>query len=178
MSRIGKQPITLPAGVTVTPQGGGYLVKGQRGEIRVSAQEGVDVKVEKNAVTLTRQSDLPRHRARHGLARQLLSNAVHGVSAGFSKRLEVSGVGYRIALKGKALEMEIGFSHPVRYEPQPGITLGVEEKNIIVVAGADKQKVGQAAAEIRAIKPPDPYKAKGVRYSGEVIRRKVGKVGA
>jgi large subunit ribosomal protein L6 len=178
MSRVGKKPISLPQGVTASVAGDVCTVKGTRGELAVAIPLGVEVAVKDGTVTVSRKGDSARHRALHGLTQRLLVNAAEGVSKGFVRRLEMSGVGYRMAVKGKKLEMELGFSHPVIYEPPAGVTLSIEEKNVIVVAGTDKQKVGHVAAELRRIKPPDPYKVKGIKYAGEVVHRKVGKVGA
>lgn len=178
MSRVGKKPIPLPQGVAANVAGDVCTVKGTRGELTVAIPLGIEVAVKDGTVTVSRKADSPRHRALHGLTQRLLVNAAEGVSKGFVRRLEMSGVGYRIAVKGRKLEMELGFSHPVIYEPPAGVTLSLEGKNVIVVSGTDKQQVGHAAAELRRIKPPDPYKVKGIKYAGEVIHRKVGKVGA
>lgn len=178
MSRIGKNPVALPQGVTLESKAGACLIKGQRGSLTVAFPETLTVEVADQTALVSRRSNHPRVRAIHGTIRQLISNAVHGVSTGFTRRLEVSGVGYRLAMKGKSLELEVGFSHPVKYDPPDGISLAIEDKVFIVVAGIDKQQVGQVASEIRGIKPPDPYKAKGIKYQGEVIQRKAGKVGA
>jgi large subunit ribosomal protein L6 len=178
MSRVGKKPIPLPQGVTTSVAGDVCTVKGTLGELTVAIPLGIEVAVKDGTVTVSRKGDLPRYRALHGLTQRLLVNAAEGVSKGFVRRLEMSGVGYRIAVKGRKLEMELGFSHPVIYEPPAGVTLSLEGKNVIVVSGTDKQQVGHAAAELRRIKPPDPYKVKGIKYAGEVIHRKVGKVGA
>lgn len=178
MSRVGKKPILLPQGVAVSVAGGVCAVKGTRGKLSVAVPSGIEVAVKDGTVTVSRKGDAPRYRALHGLTQRLLVNAAEGVSKGFVRRLEVNGVGYRIAVKGKKLEMELGFSHPIIYEPPAGVTLSIEGKNVIVVEGTDKQQVGHVAAELRRIKPPDPYKAKGIKYAGEVIHRKVGKVGA
>ena len=178
MSRVGNKPIEIPKGVTATLAGGLWKVKGPKGEISVPLPPGTEAKVDGAVVRLTRKGNLPTERAMHGLARQLIANAVTGVSVGFTRKLEVKGVGFRIEMKGKDLALEMGFSHPVSFSPPPGVTIAIEDKTNIIVSGADKQKVGQVAAELRGIKPPDPYKAKGIKYQEEVIRRKVGKVGA
>jgi large subunit ribosomal protein L6 len=158
MSRIGRAPIPVPEGVEVTLKGQHVAVKGPRGELIV-----------------TRPTDRGPHRALHGLSRTLVANMVHGVTQGFEKRLEIVGVGYRASLRGDALEIAAGFSHPVSIPAPPGITFEVPAPTQIVVRGIDKQAVGQIAAEIRRVRPPEPYKGKGIRYAGEPVRRKVGK---
>jgi large subunit ribosomal protein L6 len=175
VSRIGKQPIPIPSGVEVKIDGSTVTVKGPKGELSRTFSEDMTIKLEDGEVTVTRPSDERTHRALHGLTRSLLANMVTGVSAGFSKRLEIVGVGYRAALKGSDLEMQLGFSHPVLITAEPGIAFEVPAPTRITVSGIDKQRVGQIAAEIRGWRPPEPYKGKGVRYEGEHVRRKLGK---
>lgn len=178
MSRIGKKPISVPSGVTITVGNNNFVtVKGPKGtlsqqlppEIAISQQDGV--------ATVTRPSDEKHHKALHGLSRSLLNNMVVGVSTGFQKVLEINGVGYRATKTGRNLTMALGFSHPVIVEAPDGIDLNVGERNTVIVAGADKQLVGEVAANIRSLRPPEPYKGKGIKYSDETIRRKAGKAG-
>ena len=176
MSRIGKQPIAIPAGVTITVGDKDITVAGPKGQLIVPLQEKVKVVVEDNQIVVTRDDDEPKSRAWHGLQRALLNNAVQGVSKGFEKKLEINGVGFRLNGGGKAIEMALGFSHPVKYEAPEGVELKTD-KMTITVSGIDKQKVGQVAAEIRALKKPEPYKGKGIKYADEVILRKAGKAG-
>jgi large subunit ribosomal protein L6 len=175
VSRIGKQPIPVPSGVEVKIDGSTVTVKGPKGELTQTFSEEMTVKLEDGEITVTRPSDERNHRALHGLTRSLLANMVTGVSEGFSKNLEIVGVGYRAALKGSDLEMQLGFSHPVLVIAEPGITFEVPVPTKITVSGIDKQRVGQVASEIRRWRPPEPYKGKGVRYQGEHVRRKLGK---
>lgn len=175
MSRIGKKPIPVPAGVDVTIDGTNVTVKGPKGELSKSFYEFLTIAQEGNEIVVTRPDDSRTSRAMHGLTRALLNNMVVGVSEGFQKKLELQGVGYRVALKGKNLELALGFSHPVVVEPQDGITFEVPDNTHIVVKGIDNQQVGQVAADIRDFRPPEPYKGKGIRYEGEVVRRKLGK---
>jgi large subunit ribosomal protein L6 len=175
VSRIGKQPIPVPSGVDVKIDGSTVTVKGPKGELTQTFSEEMTVKLEDGEITVTRPSDERNHRALHGLTRSLLANMVTGVSEGFSKNLEIVGVGYRAALKGSDLEMQLGFSHPVLVIAEPGITFEVPAPTKITVSGIDKQRVGQVASEIRRWRPPEPYKGKGVRYQGEHVRRKLGK---
>lgn len=177
MSRIGKLPIQIPSGVTITVDQGVVNVTGPKGTLTVDVLSHVDVTVTDGVLTVTRKSDEKVARAQHGLIRALINNQVTGVSKGFEKKLELNGVGYRVSGGGNAINMTLGFSHPVEYKAPEGITLTVE-KNLITVAGIDKQKVGQVAAEIRALKKPEPYKGKGIKYVDEVIKRKAGKAGA
>jgi large subunit ribosomal protein L6 len=177
MSRIGNKPIPLPQGVTATIQGKDVRVKGPKGELKLTVAEPIQVVKEETVLRVTRPSDEGPVRALHGLSRTLIANMVTGVTTGYSKTLEIVGVGYRVQAKGKDLEFSLGFSHPVLVEPPEGITFRVEAPTRFVVEGIDKQLVGETAARIRKIRKPDPYKAKGVRYQGEVIRRKVGKAG-
>jgi large subunit ribosomal protein L6 len=175
MSRIGRAPIPVPDGVTVEIRGQHVSVKGPRGELSHTVVQPIGVRQEDGQLVVTRPSDRGPHRALHGLSRTLIANLVEGVTQGFERRLEIVGVGYRAQLRGQALEIAAGYSHPVTITPPPGITFEVPAPTQIVVRGIDKQAVGQAAAEIRAVRPPEPYKGKGIRYAGEAVRRKVGK---
>lgn len=177
MSRIGKRPITLPAKVTVTINGQQVAVKGPKGELSRVLPAGVTIETEGDTVTVNRVNDSRMARERHGLCRTLVANMVEGVSNGFTRRLEIQGVGYRAAVQGKNLNMNMGYSHPVLIEPPDGIQFQVENNVNVLVSGIDKEIVGNTAAKIRAVRPPEPYKGKGVRYAGEVVRRKVGKTG-
>ncbi len=176
MSRIGKQPIVVPAGVTITVGDKEITVAGPKGSLSVPVQQNTKTTVEDGKITVTRKDDEPESRAWHGLQRALLNNAVIGVTQGFKKELEVNGVGFRLQGGGKQIEMALGFSHPVKYTAPEGVELKVDKMNIIVT-GIDKQKVGQCAAEIRALKKPEPYKGKGIKYVDETILRKAGKAG-
>lgn len=177
MSRIGKLPVTVPSGVNVDINDGEVAVKGPKGELRQRVLQYVTVKLEDGKVVVERKGDAKEHRAAHGLTRTLVNNMVEGVSKGFRKSLEIQGVGYRAAKSGEKLNLTLGFSHPVSYDPPKGIALSVEGTNKIHVDGIDKQQVGQVAAEIRNLRPPEPYKGKGVRYAGEIVRKKLGKAG-
>lgn len=177
MSRIGKLPIQVPSGVTITVDQGVVNVTGPKGTLSQEVLPHVAVQVADGVVTVTRKSDEKVAKAQHGLVRALVNNLVTGVSKGFEKKLELKGVGYRVSGGGNTINMSLGFSHPVEYKAAEGVTLTVE-KNLITVAGIDKQKVGQVAAEIRALKKPEPYKGKGIKYVDEVIIRKAGKTGA
>jgi len=177
MSRIGRLPIPIPSGVDIAIDGQAVSVKGPKGELNFTVAEPISVVREDTVLRVTRPSDEGHVRALHGLSRTLIANMVTGVTTGYSKTLEIVGVGYRVQAKGKALEFSLGFSHPVLVEPPEGITFRVEAPTRFVVEGIDKQLVGEIAARIRKLRKPDPYKAKGVRYQGEVIRRKVGKAG-
>ena len=178
MSRIGKKPVVIPAGVTVNVAEGNVVTgKGPKGELTYTFNAEMNINVEGNVLTVTRPSDEAHHRALHGLTRTLISNMVEGVEKGFSKELEVNGVGMRAEKKGTQLVMRLGFSHEVIMDEIPGITVEVPAPNKIIVRGADKQVVGQFAAEVRGKRPPEPYKGKGIKYTTEVIRRKVGKTG-
>ena len=178
MSRIGREPIDLPAGVEVKIDGQNIAVKGPKGELSMVAHPNMTVTQEGNVLHVTRPNDMKENRALHGLTRSLVHNMVVGVSQGYQKTLDVNGVGYRVALEGQKLVMNLGYSHQVFVEPPKGITIEVPNPNQIVIKGADKQLVGQFAAEVREKRPPEPYKGKGIKYSDEVIRRKVGKTGA
>ena len=175
MSRIGKLAIPVPSGVTVTIDGNNVKVKGPRGELTRSLPADITVSQADAQLTVTRPSDEQRHRALHGLTRSLVANMVEGVTKGFEKRLEIQGVGYRAALRGTALELSVGYSHQVVMNEPDGIQFEVPTPTEVVVKGIDKQKVGQTAAEIREVRPPEPYKGKGIRYQGEHVARKVGK---
>jgi large subunit ribosomal protein L6 len=175
MSRIGKRPIEIPDGVTVEIGEGVVSVKGPKGELSQSVSPSMRIEQSNRTVTVERPSDRGEHRALHGLTRTLVANMVEGVTNGFEKRLEIQGVGYRARLQGKALEMTLGYSHPVSVSPPDGIEFEVPQPTEVVVRGIDKQLVGETAARVRKQRPPEPYKGKGVRYSGEYVRRKVGK---
>jgi len=177
MSRVGKMPIDVPSGVTVDIKGENVTVKGPRGELSRTISTEMLINLESNTLTVTRPSESKKHRAFHGLTRSLLANMVEGVSRGFEKTLDIIGVGYRAEKVGEKLVIRIGFSHPVEVTPLPGITLSVEGNNRIKVSGINKEDVGEMAAEIRAIRPPDAYKGKGIRYAGEVVHLKPGKAG-
>ncbi|GEE04039.1 50S ribosomal protein L6 [Gordonia spumicola] len=177
MSRIGKNPIAIPAGVDVTVDGQDVKVKGPKGELSLTVSEPIAVAVEENSIVVTRPNDERRSRALHGLSRTLVNNLVIGVTQGYTRKMEIFGVGYRVAAKGKDLEFALGYSHPVPIEAPEGITFAVESPTKFSVSGIDKQQVGQISANIRRLRRPDPYKGKGVRYEGEQIRRKVGKTG-
>lgn len=176
MSRIGKLPIAIPSGVTITIDPEEITVAGSKGTLKQFTMPGVSVKQEDQEIIVTRDNDQPKNRAKHGLMRALINNMVLGVSEGFSKKLEINGVGYRVASQGTDLKLNVGFSHDVIYKVPQGITAAVEQ-NTITVSGIDKQQVGQVAAEIRALKKPEPYKGKGIKYEGERIIRKSGKSG-
>jgi large subunit ribosomal protein L6 len=175
MSRIGRRPIEIPDGVTVEIGAGVVSVKGPKGELSQSVSPSMRIEQSNGTLTVERPSDRGEHRALHGLTRTLVANMVEGVTNGFEKRLEIQGVGYRARLQGKALEMTLGFSHPVSISPPEGIEFEVPQPTEVVVRGIDKQLVGETAARVRKQRPPEPYKGKGVRYSGEYVRRKVGK---
>jgi large subunit ribosomal protein L6 len=177
MSRIGRLPVPIPSGVDVAVDGQAVTVKGPKGTLALTVVEPIAVVKEDAVIRVTRPSDDGKVRALHGLSRTLIANMVTGVTQGYSKTLEIVGVGYRVQAKGKDLEFSLGYSHPVLVTPPEGITFRVEAPTRFVVEGIDKQLVGETAARIRKLRKPDPYKAKGVRYQGEVIRRKVGKAG-
>ena len=178
MSRIGKKPVVIPAGVTVDVAAGNVVtVKGPKGTLTNTFNADMIINVEGNVLTVSRPTDEANHRALHGLTRTLIANMIEGVEKGFSKELEVNGVGMRAEKKGTQLVMRLGFSHEVIVDEIPGITVEVPAPNKIIVRGADKQVVGQFAAEVRGKRPPEPYKGKGIKYTTEVIRRKVGKTG-
>jgi len=175
MSRIGKLPVTLTKGVEVEQSEGLLSVKGPKGRLELTVHRDMTVVVDDGEVRVERPSDQKEHRALHGLTRSLIQNMVTGVTEGFSRTLEIVGVGYRADAKGAGITLSLGFSHPVEYEPVEGVTLACPNQTTVVVSGIDKQKVGQTAAEIRAFRPPEPYKGKGIRYQGEQVRRKAGK---
>lgn len=177
MSRIGKKIIEIPSGVTVDPQAKAVLVKGPKGSLRIDLPAGVTVEKQDGKLVAHRESD--EQAALHGLVRSLVANAVTGVSKGFEKHLDIVGIGYRAEVKGKAISFALGYSHPIEYPIPEGLTITVDKQTHLVVAGSDRRQVGQAAAEIRSLRPPDPYKNKGIRYTGERLKKKVGKaVGA
>ena len=175
MSRIGNKPITIPAGVTVNVNGAEVTVKGPKGELKNTFNEDIKIAIEGTEILVTRPTDNKEHRSLHGLTRTLIANMVEGVTNGFTKELEVNGVGYRVQKQGKDLVMNLGYSHQVIMPEIAGITIEVPAPNKIVISGADKQQVGQFAAEVREKRPPEPYKGKGIKYVGEYIRRKEGK---
>ena len=177
MSRIGRLPIDIPTGVTVSVDGRAVAVKGPKGELSITVARPIEVSVEDNQVVVTRPDDERESRSLHGLTRTLINNNIIGVTQGYTKGLEVVGTGYRVQQKGSNIEFALGFSHPVLVEPPAGITFTVEGNNKVTVSGIDKQAVGEVAANIRKIRKPEPYKGKGIRYAGEVVRRKAGKAG-
>ncbi len=177
MSRIGKAPVEVPGGVQVDISGRTVKVTGPKGELEVPIGRGVEVKQEDGSIVLERASESPEHKSMHGLTRSLVQNAVTGVTDGFTKTLQIAGVGYRAALQGQDINLQVGYSHPVSVSPREGIEFEVPAATTIIVRGIDKQRVGQTAAEIRKVRPPEPYKGKGIRYEDEQIRRKVGKAG-
>ena len=177
MSRIGRAPVEVPGAVNVEISGGRVTVTGPKGELTVPVGRGVEVRQEDGTLVVERASDSPEHRAMHGLTRSLIQNAVTGVTDGFTKTLNIAGVGYRAALQGQDVNLQVGYSHPVVISPREGIEFELPNATTIIVRGIDKQRVGQMAAEIRKVRPPEPYKGKGIRYSDEQIRRKVGKAG-
>ena len=178
MSRIGKRPVPLPSGVSAAIAGQTITVKGPKGEISRTVHRELTLALEENTVTVRRPSDEPRHKALHGLTRTLVANMVEGVTKGFSKALEIQGVGYKAEVKPFGVQLVVGYSHPVPYHAPKGIKISVENNTTVKIEGADKEKVGQVAAELRAVRPPEPYKGKGIRYQGEQVRRKAGKTGA
>jgi large subunit ribosomal protein L6 len=175
MSRIGKQPIPVPDGVSVAIEPQAVSVKGPKGELAENKARDIEVRQEDGEIVVTRPTDRGEHRALHGLTRSLIANMVEGVTNGFEKRLEIQGVGYRAQLRGKAIELAVGYSHPVNIEAPEGIEFEVPAPTQIVVRGISKQQVGEVAARIRKVRPPEPYKGKGIRYQGEYVARKVGK---
>lgn len=177
MSRIGNKPIEIPKDVTVTVNGNSVTVKGPKGELSKEFNNDMNIQMEENQLTVTRPSDSKEHRALHGTTRSLIANMIEDVSKGFEKSLELVGVGYRAQKQGKKLVLNVGFSHPVEFVSEDGIEIDVPSNTKIVVKGIDKQKVGEFAAKIRAVRPPEPYKGKGIRYEGEYVRRKEGKTG-
>lgn len=177
MSRIGKKPIEIPAGVTVTINGSDVTVKGPKGELSRSFNADLTITQEENVLTVTRPSDEKTHRALHGTTRAVLANMVEGVSKGFEKSLELIGVGYRAQKQGSKLVLNVGYSHPVEFEVEQGLEVEVPSNTKIIVKGISKERVGALAADIRDVRPPEPYKGKGIRYEGEYVRRKEGKTG-
>ena len=177
MSRIGKRPVPVPAKVTVTIDGQAVTVKGPKGELSRVLPEGVAISQEELGITVTPNSESRRSRERHGLCRTLIANMIEGVTNGYQKRLEIQGVGYRAQVQGSKLNMSLGYSHPVIFDPPEGIQFAVESNTNVIVSGIDKEVVGNIAAKIRDARPPEPYKGKGVRYAGEYVRRKAGKAG-
>ncbi len=175
MSRIGRAPIPIPDGVSVDIAGQKVTVTGPKGELRHTVVEPIRVNQEDGTLVVTRPTDRGPHRALHGLSRTLVANMVEGVSNGFVRQLEIVGVGYRAQLRGTALELAVGYSHPVTIQPPEGISFAVPAPTQVVVSGIDKQAVGEITAQIRGVRPPEPYKGKGIRYTGEAVRRKVGK---
>ena len=177
MSRIGNKVITIPAGVEVNLDDNFATVKGPKGELKQQFDKDMTFNVEGNEITVVRPSDSKRHRTVHGTTRAILANMIEGVSAGFKKELELIGVGYRAQMQGKKLVLSVGYSHPVEFEEIDGIKLGVEGNTKVSIKGINKEVVGQYAAKVRAVRPPEPYKGKGIRYVGEYVRRKEGKTG-
>ena len=177
MSRIGRMPIPIPQGTKVQVQDGLFVAEGPKGRVEQTLFPGYPVEVENDAVQISRPGDTGPERSKHGLLRALLANAVQGASAGFVKQLDIVGVGYRAEVKGDKVQFALGYSHPVLFDIPEGIKIEIDKSNRVTVSGADRQKVGQVAAEIRSLRKPDPYKGKGVKYTGEVLRRKVGKAG-
>ncbi|WP_110926016.1 50S ribosomal protein L6 [Bacillus massiliglaciei] len=177
MSRIGKKPVEIPAGVTVTITGSDITVKGPKGELTRSFNSDLTITQEENVLTVTRPSDSKEHRALHGTTRALIANMVEGVSKGFEKSLELIGVGYRAQKQGNKLVLNVGYSHPVEFEAEKGLEVEVPSNTKVIVKGISKERVGALAADIRDVRPPEPYKGKGIRYEGEFVRRKEGKTG-
>jgi len=177
MSRIGKLPIPLPKNVTVAANGRTVTVKGPKGELTKTFHEDMQIKIEDGVVTVTRPSDENEHKALHGLTRTLVANMVEGVTTGYAKTLEIAGVGYKAEPRPYGLQFALGYSHPIEYRAPKGIKLTAPNPTTVQVEGADKEIVGQVAAEIRLLRPPEPYKGKGIKYAGEIIRRKAGKAG-
>jgi large subunit ribosomal protein L6 len=178
MSRIGKKPIPVPSGVTARVEGQTVSVKGPRGELSRSLHREMQIALDGNQITVARPSEEKKHKALHGLTRTLVANMVEGVSKGFVKTLELQGVGYKAEAKPYGVNLIVGFSHPVKYEAPKGIKISVEGNTVVKIEGVDKEAVGQVAAELRSVRPPEPYKGKGIRYQGEQVRRKAGKTGA
>jgi large subunit ribosomal protein L6 len=178
MSRIGRKPVTVPKGVTLQLQGHDVAVKGPRGELRRRLHPDMQIALDKDQFTVARPSEEKRHKALHGLTRTLVQNMVEGVSKGFTKTLEIQGVGYKAETKPYGVNLIVGYSHPVKYEAPKGIKISVDNNTVVKIEGADKELVGQVAAELRSVRPPEPYKGKGIRYQGEQVRRKAGKTGA
>lgn len=178
MSRIGKKPIEIPKGVEVKLDGTVFTAQGPMGTLTYTIPSGISVDIQDSQIVVTRASDQKRYRALHGLVRSLINNMVIGVATGFTKTLDIVGIGYRAKREGNTLNLAVGYSHPVNFPVPEGITIDVQGQNKIIIKGADKQLVGQVAANIRRVRPPEPYKGKGIRYSDEIVRTKVGKTGA
>ncbi len=178
MSRIGRMPIHVPSGVTITIDGNQVEVKGPKGTLKREFSPEMEIQIQENILTVTRPSDDPKHRSLHGLTRALLNNMVVGVTQGFEKKLEIYGVGYRAAKAGNNLQLVVGYSHPVEMVPGEGLLVEVPAPNRITISGIDREKVGAFAANVRMVRPPEPYKGKGIRYAAEVVKRKAGKAGA
>ena len=178
MSRVGRKPISIVKGVTVSNKDGAIVVKGPKGELTASIHPDITVDVKQAEVLVTRHADDGPHRALHGLWRALIQNMIDGVTQGYSRKLEIVGVGYRAEMKGKKLQLMLGYSHPILFGPPDGVTLEAPTQTSVVVSGIDKQLVGLVAAKIRSFRPPEPYKGKGVKYEGEYVRRKAGKAAA
>ena len=176
MSRIGTKPIEIPSGVNIQPEGSAVVVTGPKGSLRVALPSGISVEKHDGKLVASRQND--EQSALHGLVRSLVANAVHGVTKGFEKHLDIVGIGYRAEVKGKTAVFTLGYSHPIEFPIPEGISISVDKQTHLVVGGTDRQRVGQVAAEIRGLRPPDPYKNKGVRYTGERLKKKVGKAAA
>lgn len=174
-SRVGKKPIDIPSGVQVTRDGGSVRVKGPKGELNFALAHGVDVKVEPQSVLVSQVGGGKQALALHGTTRAVIANMVEGVTKGFSKTLEIQGTGYRAQMSGKKLSLQLGFSHPIDFDPPAGITLAIDGPTKVIISGFNKELVGQVAANIRGFRPPEPYKGKGIRYAGEYVRRKAGK---
>jgi len=177
VSRIGKQPVQIPKGVTVTVEPGALFIRAGKNELRTPLPVGISAQAVGEKIQLLRDEDTKQKRALHGLARALLANGVRGVTVGFTRELDIVGIGYRAQLAGRKLQMSLGYSHPVEFEVPPGIEIKIDKQTHLTVSGADRQLVGQVAAKIRSFRPPEPYKGKGIRYNDETIRRKAGKVG-
>jgi len=177
MSRIGKKPVTLPKGVKVTVNGAEAVIEGAKGKLTCPIPKGISLDIKADSISLARASDEPQNRAFHGLTRALLQNAITGVTDGWKKELDIVGVGYKAAIEGAALRLDLGYSHPIIFDPPKGVQVAVEKNTHITVTGIDRQLVGQAAADIRRFRKPEPYKGKGVKYTGEIVRRKAGKTG-
>jgi large subunit ribosomal protein L6 len=175
MSRVGAQPIPIPEGVAIELESGAVTVKGPKGELSQSFDPAILVEQNQDTLVVTRPSDSKEHKAHHGLVRALVANMVNNCANGYQKELEIQGVGYRAAMKGRSIELQVGFSHPVVIEPPEGVTIETPQPTQVIVSGADKQKVGEIAARIRKTRPPEPYKGKGIRYKDEHVQRKVGK---
>lgn len=175
MSRIGKLPVAIPAGVKIAVEGGAVRLEGPKGKLQASVPSGVNVKVEGNLLRIERQAEDRKVRALHGLTRKLIANMTHGVSQGFTRVLDINGVGYRAEVKGQEIHMTLGYSHPVVFRLPAGVTAAVERQVIITLSSADRQVLGETAAKLRSLRPPEPYKGKGIKYREEVIKRKAGK---